>query len=377
MRKIKVAMLAPCLCGSQVGGVGMHINKLTHYLSRRGDIELHWITFGNANKQFKTDNLNIHVIRKIIKRAGPLLFFQIPSLMHKIKDIEPDIVHAQPTSAYYSTAVALVRKKYPTLLTVHGLMSKWIKFVRGFGLVYWYLVNLPNEKYVLSKIPNIITVSPQAKDWLSNMTNANVYVISNGVDFEEIRDIKPHNLLKHPSIFFVGVLGNEKGIDVLLKAIPIIKEKIPNIYVYIAGRGSQEKELKELVRELKIGENVKFLGYISEEEKYSYYKAADVCAIPSRLENEPIVLLEAMACGTPVVASNVGGIPFMVENGKNGFLFDSENVEELADKIVALSKDEKLRRKMGEAGKEKVKEFTWDKIAEQTVKVYREILGRG
>jgi len=209
------------------------------------------------------------------------------------------------------------------------------------------------------------------------MTNANVYVISNGVDFEEIRDIKPHNLLKHPSIFFVGVLGNEKGIDVLLKAIPIIKEKIPNIYVYIAGRGSQEKELKELVRELKIGENVKFLGYISEEEKYSYYKAADVCAIPSRLENEPIVLLEAMACGTPVVASNVGGIPFMVENGKNGFLFDSENVEELADKIVALSKDEKLRRKMGEAGKEKVKEFTWDKIAEQTVKVYREILGRG
>jgi len=123
MRKIKVAMLAPCLCGSQVGGVGMHINKLTHYLSRRGDIELHWITFGNANKQFKTDNLNIHVIRKIIKRAGPLLFFQIPSLMHKIKDIEPDIVHAQPTSAYYSTAVALVICPFQNTKHHYGLSA--------------------------------------------------------------------------------------------------------------------------------------------------------------------------------------------------------------------------------------------------------------
>lgn len=373
MRKIKVAMLAPC---HEMGGVTMHIKKLTKYLSRREDIELHLLTVGTKNEEIEKDNLNLHIIKKFT-----IYPFSIPSVMwrlrRKILEINPDIVHAQGTLVPYSTAAALVRKKYPTLLTVHGLMSKWIKYVRGFGLLYWCLINLPNEKYVISKIPNINTVSPQAKDWLSNMTSANVYVISNGVDLEEIRDIKPYIILKHPSIFFVGGLGNEKGIDLLLRAILIIKEKIPNIYVYIAGRGSRETDLKKLAKELNIEESVKFLGFISNEKKYTYYKAADVCAIPSRLENEPIVLLEAMACGTPVVASNVGGIPFVVEDGKTGLIVEPENIGDLADKIVTLLKDEKLRRKIGEAGQEKVKEFAWDKIAEQTVEVYKEILEGG
>jgi glycosyltransferase involved in cell wall biosynthesis len=95
---------------------------------------------------------------------------------------------------------------------------------------------------------------------------------------------------------------------------------------------------------------------------------------PSIYEAFGIVLLEAMACGKPVVASNVGGIPFVVEEGKTGLLFESGNVEDLADKIVTILKDEELREKMGEAGRERAKEFTWDKIAERTVEVYKEIL---
>ncbi|MCK4735828.1 MAG: glycosyltransferase family 4 protein [Methanophagales archaeon] len=371
MRKIKVVMLGPYLY--EMGGVTMHIKKLTKYLARRDDIELHLITVSTKNEKYEKDNLNIHVIKKRIPYP-----FSIPSvtwrLRRKILEINPEIVHAQGTIVSYSTAAALVQNKYPILLTVHGIGSMWIKYSKGIDFIYQRLFSLPNERYVLSKIPNIITVSPQAKDWFSNMTNANVYVISNGVDFEDIQNVEPHKSIKHPSIFFVGVLGNEKGIDVLLKAIPIIKEKIPNTYLYIGGAGQQEKELKKLAKELNIEENVKFLGYISEEEKYAYYKAVDVCAIPSRLENEPIVLLEAMACETPVVASNVGGISFVIEDGKTGLLVEPENIGDLADKIVILLEDEKLRRKMSEAGRERVKEFTWDKIAEQTVEVYKEIL---
>jgi glycosyltransferase involved in cell wall biosynthesis len=144
--------------------------------------------------------------------------------------------------------------------------------------------------------------------------------------------------------------------------------------LYIAGSGPEENKLKELVKELNIEENVNFLGYISGIKKYSYYKSADVCVFPSIYEAFGIVLLEAMACGKPVVASNVGGIPFVVEEGKTGLLFESGNVEDLADKIVTILKDEELREKMGEAGRERAKEFTWDKIAERTVEVYKEIL---
>jgi glycosyltransferase involved in cell wall biosynthesis len=95
---------------------------------------------------------------------------------------------------------------------------------------------------------------------------------------------------------------------------------------------------------------------------------------PSIYEPFGIVLLEAMACGKPVVASNVGGIPFVVEEGKTGLLFESGNVEDLADKIMTILENEELGEKMGEAGRERAKEFTWDKIAERTVEVYKEIL---
>lgn len=370
MRKIKVAMLAPCLSHN---GVSMHINKITKYLSRRGDIDLHIITLGNKNKSIQKDNLNIHTVKKWFHHILSIPI-SILLLRRKILKIDPDIVHAQLTVAPYSTVAALVRNRYPVLLTVHGTATRDTEYLSGFIFILFKLVHKPNERYVVSKIPNIIIVAPQVKDIIDGMTFSKIHVIPNGIEFEDIQNIQPKSI-KHPSILYVGGLRKIKGIDILLKAIPIIKEKVPTVHVYIAGSGLQENELKNIVKELNMEENVEFLGFISERDKYAYYKSTDVCVFPSRQDYGPIVLPEAMACGKPIVASNVGGIPFMVENGKTGLLFESENVEDLAEKIVTLLKDEKLRRKMGEAGKEKVKEFTWDKIAEQTVETYKEILG--
>jgi glycosyltransferase involved in cell wall biosynthesis len=376
MRKIKVVMLGPYLY--EMGGVTMHIKKITTYLSRRDDIELHLVTIGTKNEKIEKDNLNIHVIKKRI-----IYPFSIPSviwhLRREILETNPDIVHAQGTGVPYSTAAALVRSRYPTILTMHGIGSMWIKYSKGidFALFYQWLFGLPNERYVLSKIPNIITVSPQVKDTLSSMTDSNVYIISNGVDFEDVQNVEPLKSIEHPTIFFVGVLENVKGIDILLKAIPIIKEKIPNIHLFIAGSGQQEKELKELVKELKIEENVKFLGFISGAEKYAYYKSADIYVQPSRYETFGIAVLEAMACGKPVVASEVGGIPFLVKEEETGLLFECGIAKDLAEKIIILLKDKKLREEMGEAGRKRAEEFTWDNIADKTVKVYKEMLQTG
>ena len=370
MRKVKIVMLAPYLY--EMGGVTMHIRKLAKYLSDRSDINLDIITLGNKNQLIKKDNLNIHIVKKWF-----FYFFSFPIsillLRRKIMKINPDIVHAQLTGAPYSTATALVRKKYPVLLTVHGIVAKEIKYQSGFLFVLYKLVHKPNERYVVSKIPNIITVAPKVRDIIGRMTNSKIHVIPNGVDFTDVQNAQPKSI-EHPSILFVGGLLKIKGVDILLKAIPIIKEKIPNIQLFIGGLGPQENELKKLVKDLNIEKNVKFLGFISGGDKYSWYESVDVCVFPSRYDSGPVVLPEAMACGKPIIASNVGGISFMVENGKNGLLFKSENVEDLADKIVTVLKDEKLREKMGDAGREKVKEFTWERIAEQTVEVYREIL---
>lgn len=372
IRKIKVVMLGPYLY--EMGGVTTHIRKLAKYLSRRDDIELHIITISNENKQIKDDNFNVHVIKKSF-----IYPFSIPSvtwrLRRKILEIAPDIIHAQGTIVSYSTAAALVRNKYPTLLTVHGIVSKEIKYSKGVAFFYRRLFTLPNERYVLSKVPDIVVCSPQMKELIRNLTNSKIHVLPNGIDFEDILNIGPYETVEYPSILYLGNLSKIKGIDVLLKAVPIIRKKIPNLHIYIAGSGTEEEELKKLVKELNIEENVKFLGFISDDEKYSYYKSADVCVFPSIYEPFGIVLLEAMACGKPVVASNVGGIPFVVVDGKTGLVFESGNVNDLAEKVVILLKNKKLREKMGDAGKERAKEFTWDKIAEQTVDLYKEILG--
>lgn len=377
MKKIKVAMLAPYSIDSKHNGVAMHTKKLTKYLSRRDDVELHLITICSEDKQVEVDNLKVYGIKKSFPSP-----FSIPSLVwsvrHKIIEINPDIVHSLASFVPYSTASALVRNRYPTLLTAHGSEYIQSRFnVRiGITFIFKMLITLPNEKYVLSKVPNIVVCSPQMKELVRNMTNSKIHVIPNGIDFEDIPNIQSHKSIEHPSILYVGGLTKIKGVDILLNAVPLIIKKIPNLHIYITGSGPEEDNLKKVVKRLNMEENVKFLGFIPEDEKYSYYKSVDVCVFPSLYEPFGIVLLEAMGSGKPVVASNVGGIPFVVIDGKTGLLFEPGNIDELAEKVIFLLQNGELRKKMGERGQERAKEFTWDKIAERMVEVYKEILSK-
>jgi len=371
--KIKVAMLGPYL--SEMGGVTAHIRKLAKYLCLRRDIELHLITLGDNNGRLKEGELTIHVVRKALRYP-----FFIPSsirqIQGRVREINPDIVHAQGTLVPYSTAAVLARDSYPALLTVHGFTQADFKFHRGVQLVRSLLTGLWNERYVISKIPNIIAVSPAVGDIIGKMTDSRVYIVPNGIDFEDISHAEGVLRVAHqsPSVLFMGGATRVKGIDVLLKAIPIVKAKIPDVHVYVAGSGSEEAKSRKLAQYLNITQNVEFLGFISGEEKCSYYKLADVFVLPSLWESAPVVLLEALAYGKPVVASNVGGIPDMLEDGKTGLLFRPGNADELARKLIILLQNNELRNEMGRAGRQRAEEFTWDKIADMTVKVYREIL---
>jgi glycosyltransferase involved in cell wall biosynthesis len=371
MKKIKVAMLGPYL--EKHDSIAIHTNLLTKHLSKIVDVELHVITIGNENGRFKKGNIGVHVVKKKI-----LYPFGIPGLVqrlrHEIIKINPDIVHAVISGTSYSAVVIPLRKKYPTLLSVRGIISKEAKFKNGIPRIFDMLIEIPSERYILSKIPNIIVCSPQMKEMVGERTSSKIYVIPNGVDFDYIQNIQSQNQLKHPSILFVGGLRKVKGIDLLLRAVPIIGEKTPNLHLYVAGSGREEKKLKRLVKELKIEKKVKFLGFVSGNEKYVYYKSVDICVFPSLYEPFGVVIVEAMACGKPVVASRVGGIPFVVEDGKSGLLFESENVEELAEKVILLLEDKELRAKMGEAGRERARGFTWERSAEMTVDVYKEVI---
>jgi glycosyltransferase involved in cell wall biosynthesis len=370
---MKVLILGGYSPEKPVGGVQTHIDRLAYHLSQIKDCEIHLITFGDEKKEIINGNLRIHVLKKWLPG-----YFNLPLefliLIHEIWRVDPDIVHAHESCMPYSTAAAIMCKKYPTLLTMHMVLQEWPRPVSNFGKISRW-ITLQNEKYVLSKIPNIIAVSSYLKDKINELSKSKLFIVPNGTDIEKKNsNIEYENhLLDKNVIFSVGMLDERKGIDILIRSILLVKTEIPDVLLFIAGQGDNEFYLKKLTKELKLEEKVKFLGYISEKEKRLYFSFADIFVLPSRHEPFGIVLLEAMSYGKPILASNVGGIPDIIKDGKNGLFFESTNFEDLAQKIIMLFTDDKLKDKLSTNGKSMIKIFAWENVATKTFDIYEEI----
>lgn len=373
----RIIMRIVVLCGYPLGevrnGAAMYIDRLTCHVSRIEGIELHVIVCSEKNRKLAKDNLTIHEVRRVFP-ATLCIPLAAWFLKRKIMEINPDIVHVLGTWYPYSTCVPFIRNAWPVVLTAFGLIAKERHYDYEPGIID-YVVGLIaelNEKYVLSNTPNIIVESSYNKDIISKMVNSKVYIVPDGIEWQLIYKIRP-DPNKKLDIFFVGLLESRKGADLLIKALPIILDSLPSLTIHVAGTGPQEGELKDLVSSMDLESHVKFLGFISEEEKFQYYKACKVVAVPSRWDFSPITIYEAMACGKPVVASNSTNSEIL-EDGKTGLLFDSENTKDLAGKIVTLLRDNELRERMGKAASEKARECDWSKIAERTVEIYKELI---
>lgn len=374
MKRIKVAMLASYVTHyPRISGSVMHIKNTIKYLSDRDDIELHLITIGNKRREFKEGNLNVHMIKRPLPYPVPMLS-SAWSLKGKLIEINPDIIHAIGSGDVHSTTAAFLRNRYPTLLTVMGLVLKEIKFYKGINLIFGVLLQKPNERYVVSKIPHIIVQTPHIKNLISGMTNSRIYVVPGGIEFEETRDTLPHEANGKIDIFGAIHFRWLKGIDILIKAIPTVLESVPDLKVYIAGSGEKEEELKGMVKNLRLENHIKFLGYISDEEEINqYYRACKIVVVPSRWDVNPLAPLNAAASGKPAIVSDMCNSS-VIEDGKTGFVFKSEDVGELSRKMVKLLTDHKLREEMGKAAMEKAREYDWSKIVDRKVEIYKEVI---
>jgi glycosyltransferase involved in cell wall biosynthesis len=180
-------------------------------------------------------------------------------------------------------------------------------------------------------------------------------------------------------ILFVGVLSlahQYKGTDYLIKAMKKISKERKKTKLIINGMGGWKKELVALTKSLKLEDNVIFVDkFNNEKEKVEYFRACDVLVLPSinKSEGFGIVSLEAMACGKPVIGSNVGGIPFVL--GDVGMLTKPKDVNSLSSSILKVLNNEKLARRMGKASRKRVeKHFTIRKAAEKTEKVFESLI---
>jgi D-inositol-3-phosphate glycosyltransferase len=227
--------------------------------------------------------------------------------------------------------------------------------------------------------------------WLYDAPMRKIQIIPPGVDLDRFRPLPPAQAREqigvpadNKMLLFVGRIEPLKGIDTLLRAIAILRDRVPeqgcNLCLSIIGgdpeREDQEiKRLKALEEDLGIGDLVTFLGAKDQNTLPYYYGAAEVLITPSHYESFGMVALEAMACGTPVIASEVGGLAYLIQDGVTGFHVPDREPDELAGKIGLILQNPGLRSEMSAAAVDRARAYGWPIIASRLEQVYWEVIG--
>ena len=250
------------------------------------------------------------------------------------------------------------------------------------------------EIFVIRKADAVIVVTQGIEDYLINhgVDKNKVWVIENGANTELFKPIRDNNILKglknrlhitddENVVVFVGNLAPWQGVEYLLRAVPLIVEENPKTKFLIVGDGIMKEKLESLTKELNIRCDVIFTGTVPYESVPEYMNLSDVCVAPFiRTRNEsmglsPLKIYEYLACGTPVVASDIKGVGDLLESSNSGIPVIPDAPDELAEAIIKLLKDKQLREEMGKNGREMViNNYSWENTAKKTIEVFESIL---
>jgi D-inositol-3-phosphate glycosyltransferase len=247
------------------------------------------------------------------------------------------------------------------------------------------------EQELMHRVDHIIAATPVDKNQMLEHYGAppeKISIVPPGVDLNRFRPINKHEArrylnipIEHKLILFVGRIQPLKGIDVLLRALALVKRQQPRIandvcLAIIGGDAQPEMEHSEMTRlmelraSLGLEDLVTFLGAKDHDTLVYYYSAAEMVVIPSHYESFGMVAVEAMACGTPVIASDVGGLTFSVADGFNGYLVPVRDAEALANKIRLLLKQPILQEQLSQQAQDWAKRFSWANIVEELHDVF-------
>jgi L-malate glycosyltransferase len=159
-----------------------------------------------------------------------------------------------------------------------------------------------------------------------------------------------------------------------IRALALVKERVPSAQLVVAGSGPEEAQLKQLAESLNLGDSVRFTGRVDAADMPALYRSARVALNPSLVDNMPNSVLEALAAGVPVVSTRVGGVPYIVEHDKNALLVEAGAVAEMAEAIVRILTEPELAERLRTAGLATAQTYTWPKIKLQLLKVYEEAM---
>ena len=385
------------------GGAGVHVDYLSRALARLMEVEVrcfgeqHW-SEGNLTVRGVDVDASGYGCAKALR---PVFSSVQRNTAMAAAGVDADLVHVHTWYTHWAGILLKLNYGRPLVLTVHSLepLRPWKREQLGGGYDFSCWV----EKTAIEMADAVIAVSESTKvDVLRffNVDPARVRVIHNGIDLDEYRERREDAVLRQhgidparPFVLFVGRITRQKGIIHLVRAL---RHLDPGFQVVLCAGAPDTPEIaaemKAAVEEARRQRPgvVWIEEMLPKEEVIALYSAAEVFVCPSIYEPFGIINLEAMACGTPVVASAVGGIPEVVVPGETGLLVPVEQMTEapfepvnadafafhFAEAINELMRDEARRRYMGKQARRRVEEvFGWDAIARRTAELYQEVCG--
>lgn len=340
---------------------GVHVERFHYFYPRRFE--------KLSGRAGMIDNVKEGLLVKI--QVLTFLFFNILYSLRKLRNM--DVIHVQ----------------WPIPNGLGALFLKKIYGIPYINTIHGEEVHLSKRYHLLFALRGLVNNSSKT---ITNSSATRKFCLEAGLDGEKIDVIpfgvdtdffRPLDVYKDENIFqilSVGYLIERKGFEYLIKAMPHVLKEHKNARLKIVGSGPLESKLKELIYELDLGDEVEIVKNVSDEELLMTYNSADLFVLPSIMDSQGnteglgVVLLEAMACGLPVVGSDVGGIPDILKDQETGILVNEKDVCKLGEVIILLFTEEKLRKYLIENGSDKIRNnFNWSIIAGKYIKIYEKL----
>jgi D-inositol-3-phosphate glycosyltransferase len=404
---MNIAMLSVHTCplaalgGKETGGMNVYVRELSRELARRGHRVDVFTRSQDPAVPHEVPGLEIGACVCHIP-AGPetpynkhRLFDYLPQFTRGVQEfIAKEHIHYDVYHSHYWLSGWVARElanaqSAPVVQMFHtlGAMKNHVAIGKSDRETDRRIVV---EREILQFADRVVAATPRDRQQMMDLygaTGENIVVIPPGVDLTLFHPTEVDNRNAYfkddHSVLFVGRIDPVKGIDTWFRAMALVVQENPalrnKVCVCLIGGDLDEDEpdeemtrLQSLKDELGISDIVTFLGKHAQEALPYYYTSADVVVMPSRYESFGMVALEAMACGTPVVASDVGGLSYLVRDGETGFLVPEGDARAMANCLGKLLRDPELRSRLGKRGIQVAREYAWPRIADRIENLYCE-----
>ena len=359
------------------------IVNLSRRLSKESGIDLHIFTLRKELRRDRTishDGVTYHflVARRYALRLGTAFRVDMPRLCREISEIAPDIVHAHGTEDAY--ALGALASGYPCVISIQGLVGQLLR-ARGFRMdsttLFWSLVGR-TERKAIRRGKYFITRTGWDADFVRGLNpSATIFSV-----WELMHEAywEPENKAtgNGSEVCFVGTLNEFKGSADLVSAIALLRDDYPDLQLRLVGRDDTpyvKKRLVPQIRRLGLESSVEFCGFKPAKEVADILSTAAMVVVPSYMEKSPNVVSGAMLAGVPVVATRVGGIPSMIEDGVSGVLVEPKRPRAMADGIRWMLEHPEEREEMARRARETARiRHEPSGIVRRTIKVYEEVI---